>query len=326
MVCIRLVLLMNRAISWLAAIFFLGCLSLGFFAARQKADIALFNLRWDAAKKDEQKQINDLQHQLAAAKAAQVLAEKQMQAAKQAQIASSKSDDDASTDGGMKAGGRIIHISDILKDHPEFAALYAKQMRQGVDLTYGNFSTLNLAPNQLSKLKDLLTHRAMSGLDAYQLATAAGLVQGSPEWQAAMNSAAQDTEQQITGILGSDADAILRQLQVRTAIQNHVNTTYAADFTDAGVALSPEQASGLVQSIADANYAGKDPSTRPAGYNTPDPTTGLTPHDIRVINSATQVLNPAQTQVLTTDLIEAHKTAAIMKQYNSSGGPVMLVP
>jgi hypothetical protein len=141
-----------------------------------------------------------------------------------------------------------------------------------------------------------------------------------------MNSAAQDTEQQITAILGSNADATLAQLQARTAIQNQVNTTYAADFADAGVALSPEQASALIQAMADANYAGKDLSTRPAGYNTPDPTTGLTPHDNRIINSAAQALNPAQIQVLTSDQVDFHKMAAIMKQYNSGGAPAMFVP
>jgi hypothetical protein len=322
---------MNRAISWLATILFLGCLSLGYLAARQKIEITRVNLHWDAAKKDEQKEIADLQHRLAAAKAAQVLAEKQMQAALQAQAqamaasAQSKSDD-ASIDGSPKPGGTIIHIGDILKDHPEYAALYAKQMRRSVDRRYGDLSTLNLAPDQLSNLKDLLTQRAMSNIDAVQLATAAGLDRGSPDWQNAMNSAAQDTEQQITAILGSNADATLAQLQARTAIQNQVNTTYAADFADAGVALSPEQASALIQAMADANYAGKDLSTRPAGYNTPDPTTGLTPHDNRIINSATQALNPAQIQVLTSDQVDFHKMAAIMKQYNSGGGPVLFVP
>jgi hypothetical protein len=322
---------MNRAISWLAAIFFLGCLSLGYLAAWEKADITRFNLRWDAAKKDEQKQIIDLQRQLAAAKAAQVLAEKQMQAAQQAQVmaasAQSKSDDASTTDASTKTGGTIIHISDILKDHPEYAALYAKQMRRNVDRMYGSsLSTLNLAPDQLSKLKDLLAERAMSNIDAEQLATASGLERGSPDWQDAMKAAGQDTEQQITAMLGSNADATLMQLQARTAIQNQVNTSYAADFADAGAALSPEQASALIQAMADANYAGKDLSTRPAGYNTPDPTTGLSMHDDRIINAAAQALSPAQIQVLTSDQVDYHKMAAIMKQYNSSGGRVLFVP
>ena len=324
---------MNRAISWLASILFLGCLSLGYLAARQKIEITRVNLHWDAAKKDELKEITDLQRQIAAAKAAQVLAEKKMQAALQAQAqaqamaaSAQPKSDDASIDGSPKAGGAIIHIGDILKDHPEYAALYAKQMRRNVDRWYGDLSTLNLAPDQLSNLKDLLTQRAMSNIDAVQLATAAGLERGSPDWQNAMNSAAQDTEQQITAILGSNADATLAQLQARTAIQNQVNTTYAADFADAGVALSPEQASALIQAMADANYAGKDLSTRPAGYNTPDPTTGLTPHDNRIINSAAQALNPAQIQVLTSDQVDFHKMAAIMKQYNSGGAPAMFVP
>jgi hypothetical protein len=330
---------MNRALTWLSAILFLGCLSLGYLAARQRTEIAQakteitqVNLHWDAAKKEEQKQILDLQQQLATAKGAQGLAQKP--AGQQTQdlsaTAQSKSEDasaDGSANGSTSGGGTIIHIGDILKDHPEYAALYAKQVRRNVDLKYGNsLSTLNLAPDQISKLKDLLTERAMSSIDAQQLATAAGLERGSPEWQDAMKTAAQDTEQQITDILGSNADATLTQLQVRTAIQNQVNTTYSADFTDAGMPLSPAQSSGLIQAMADANYAGKDLSTRPAGYNTPDPTTGLSPHDKRIIDAAATVLTPAQIQVLTNDQVDYHKIATVMKQYNPHGGPVMFVP
>lgn len=109
-------------------------------------------------------------------------------------------------------------------------------------------------------------------------------------------------------------------------MQNQVNVTYAPDFADAGVPLTPAQASGLVQAMADANYAGKDSSTRLPGYNTPDPTTGLTPHDNRIINAAALVLNPAQVQILKTDQIQNRQIAATMKQYNKSGGPAMFAP
>ncbi|HTB80279.1 MAG TPA: hypothetical protein VK717_05275 [Opitutaceae bacterium] len=308
---------------------------LGYFVAHQKteitqakADVTQVHLQWSVAEKDEQKRILELQHQLTAAREAEILAEKQIAQQKQdmAALAPSKGEG-ANETGSANGGGTIIHIGDILKDHPEYAALYAKQMRRNVDRMYGTgLDTLNLAPDQLSKLKDLLTERQMSNIDAQQLATAAGLERGSPAWQDAMKQAAQDTEQQITTILGSNADATLTQLQARTGMQNQVNGSYASDFADAGVPLTPAQASGLVQAMADANYAGKDTSTRPAGYNTPDPTTGLTPHDNRIINSAALVLSPAQVQILKTDQIENRQIAAIMKQYNKSGGPVMFVP
>jgi hypothetical protein len=38
------------------------------------------------------------------------------------------------------------------------------------------------------------------------------------------------------------------------------------------------------------------------------------------------VLSRAQIQILKTDQIESRQIAAIMKQYNKSGGPVMFVP
>jgi hypothetical protein len=167
----------------------------------------------------------------------------------------------------------------------------------------------------------------MGNIDAQRAAEAAGLSQGSPEWQAAMTQASQDVEGQIQALLGSNADAMLQQLQTRMAIQNNVQYNYSPDFSDAGQPLTPEQASGLINAMADANYSGKDTSTRPANYNIPDPATGLSPHDDRIINSATQVLTPSQIQLLTADQIQNEQIAAIMKQYNNSGGGrVIFVP
>lgn len=333
---------MKRAIYWLAAVLSLGCMVLGYLFVHQKAEItgaaaqiteakkeiaqakteaARADSRRQAAEKAAQKQIFDLQQQLATVKTAEALAEKQV-AAEQARASSASAQGENANTGGAT----VVHLSDILKDHPEYAALYAKQMRRNIDRMYGDtLNTLNLPPQQLSQLKDLLAERQMSDMDARRLASAAGLAQGSPAWQEAMKQASQDVDQQINAILGSSGNATLTQLQVRSGIQNQITYTYGPDFADAGVPLNAQQSSGLVRAMADANYAGKDLSTRPKGYNEVDPATGLTPHDNQILNSAAQILNPAQVQILRTDQIENHRISSILKQY-SKNGPVMFAP
>jgi hypothetical protein len=313
---------MQRAIPWLAVILFVGCLSLATFGLREKAEIARTAVARKAAENEAQMRIADLQNQVDALKAAQVQGDKQV-----SQVTLGAPAADKAPGEHADAGTRIVHISDIVKDHPEYAALYAKQIRLNIDRMYGNgLNSLNLTPDQLSQLKNLLVERQMGNTDAQQAAEAAGLVQGSPAWQAAMTQASQEVSGQIQALLGANADATLAQLQARMNIQNQVQNNYVPDFSDAGQPLSPEQASGLIQAMADANYAGKDTSTRPANYNIADPTTGLSLHDDRIISGATQVLSPAQLQLLTTDQMENEQISAIMKQYSSGGGHVMFVP
>ncbi len=200
-------------------------------------------------------------------------------------------------------------------------------MRRNVERMYGDtLATLNLPADQLAKLKGLLAEKQMSSIDAIQAAEAAGIERGTPEWQDAIKQAAQDTEQQISAIMGPNADNTLAQLQMKVSFQNQVQNNYAADFANAGAPLSPDQSHALVQALSDANYAGKDTTNRPANYNEVDPTTGLTPHDSRIVEAAAQSLSPAQIQVLKTDQMENAQLSALMRQYNKGNGPVMFVP
>ncbi|HTQ32392.1 MAG TPA: hypothetical protein VMI53_14365 [Opitutaceae bacterium] len=328
---------MKRAIYWLAAVLFLACLTLAYLVAHQKIEIVRVTkeaalagmelaqaktevtqeaLHRQAAEKEAQKQILILQQQLAAAKAAEVRAEKQLALA-------------ASPGGDTKAdGATVIHLSDIMKDHPEYAALYAKETRRGIDRMYGDtLNALNLSSQQLSQLKDLLAERQMSDSDAQGLTSAAGLKPGSSAWQEAMKQASQDLDQQIDALLEKGGNVTLEQLQTQAMIKNKINYTYAPDFAEAGVSLNPEQSRNLTQAIAAADYSVKNPSPPPKGYYDVDPTTKLSPRDNRLLESVAGVLSPAQIQILKTDRIAENQSSAIMKQYYAKGnGTVMIVP
>lgn len=314
---------MKSALPWLAAILFLGCLVLGYLVLQEKTVITQVTLRFEAAEKEAQSRNSELQHQLAIAKAAEASADKPVAKAAADLAVPTPPQGGSSANGGPK----IIHISDIMNDHPEYVALYIKQMRRNVDRAYGDsLNVLNLAPAQLSQLKNLVAERQMSNLDAQGAAEAAGLERNSPAWQEAMKRAAQETEQQITALLGDNANATLEVLQARGGFQAQVELNYKSDFVDAGVPLTPEQSNALVQALSDANYTGKDLSTRPPGYNDSDPTTGLTPHENRILDSVSRALSPAQLEIVKNDLVENRRTTGIMHEYTNSGGPVMIVP
>jgi hypothetical protein len=313
---------MKRAIPWLAAIFFVGCLALGVFCFRERTELTKATLTQSASEKEAQSRIAELQGEVGALKSAKAKDDEQIAKLTQDPVSLQKSQG-----GGDNGGAVVVHISDIIRDHPEYMPLYEKQMRRNIDRMYGNgLNTLNLPPDQLAQLKNLLVERQMGEMDAQQAAQSQGLTPGSPAWQTAMQQASQDVGNQIASILGPNSTNLLAQLQMRSAIQNQVQNSYAPDFADAGMPLTPDQTNGLIQAMADANYAGKDTSTRPANYNVADPTTDLSPHDDRIINNATPVLSPTQVQLLTTDQAENEQLNAIRKAYSAGGKPVIFVP
>ena len=315
---------MKTILNWLTVILFLGCLALGYLLFQQNTRIVAITVREATAGKEARDRIVELQSQLDTAKAAVVAATKAAARPATAPEGAPRAATAASPSGSAP---KIVHLTDIMKDHPEYVALYAKQARRNIDRMYGDgLNTLNLAPAQLLQLKNLLAERQMNNIDAQGAAEAAGLERGTPAWQDAMKAAAQDTEQQIGAILGPNATSTLDILQARGSFQAQVETNYKSDFVDAGVPLSSDQSNAVIQALSDANYTGRDLSTRPAGYNDPDPATGLTPHESRILEAVSHVLNPAQLQIARTDLVENRLNTTIMHEYTNGNAPVMIVP
>src|SRR5580698_1896222 len=122
---------MRRAIPWLAAVFFVGCLALGTFVREQKMEIARTDLARKAAESDAKTRIAALESQVGALEAAKVQEDKQVALLTQGTSAPESPQSDR-----PDPGTKIVHISDIIKDHPEYAALYERQMRRNVDREY----------------------------------------------------------------------------------------------------------------------------------------------------------------------------------------------
>jgi RNA polymerase sigma factor (sigma-70 family) len=216
-----------------------------------------------------------------------------------------------------------VQISDIIKDHPEFAKLYREATRRQLTRIYGDgLNSLNLPPRQLDRLKGLLTERQMNIVDAEQAANLAGLSNASPEWQRAVNQASLIDDQEIKEILGPNADATLADMmsnvgkaRVLPSVQSQVYQI-ASDFVDGGVPLTTDQSAGLAQALLNnAYWPGRDLSDRPVDYNDTDPTTGLSPHDVSILTSAAQVLTPDQLSDLRSYEIQTEQILAIQHQY-----------
>jgi len=309
---------MRRPYLSLAAILFLGWLGLGYLLVRERAELASIARRRSALEEEQARQIAEVRRQLGASQEARTKAGKAIDLLKGG-TAKAAGDDD---------GLLRIHISDIVRDHPEYAAIQAANSRRGVISRYGpGLAALNLPADQLAKLKSLLVERTQGEQDAQQAATAAGIKPGSPDWRVAVQDADNAVDDAITALTGRKGASLVNWLQAQGTIQNQVSTQFGPDFADAGVALTPEQSATLQQAMSTANYSGKSTSDRPANYNEIDPASGMSPHDQRILASASAGLNPSQLEILKTDLMQAHQRAAIQQQYTGGdGGPVRFAP
>jgi hypothetical protein len=220
---------------------------------------------------------------------------------------------------------QMIHIADIIKDHPEYATLHDKDVRRQIIRQYGaSLLALNLPADQLAKAKNLLVERAMSMTDAVEVAQANGLAQGSPEWRAAIEQAMSGVTQELNSLLQSDANTSLSEFELVSSTRVSTGNNLVPDFIDAGLPLTDAQAQVVAQASADASFRSPNAQHAP-DYNTPDPTTGITPKQNQMINQVAPVLTPAQLDIYKTALFEMMQREALENQYRGNG-PSVIVP
>jgi hypothetical protein len=311
----------ERLYPCLAAISFLGLLALGYLAFRQRAEIVHIDLDLGTADHASHQRIADLQQQLAAAKEAETQAEK---AVAQATAASARP-----SAGNGDGNVRTIRLSEIAKDHPEYAALIARETRRNILREYGDaLADLNLPPEQVAKMKDLLVERELSINDAQQAAEAAGLQRGTAAWRAAMQQVTDSVAQEMTAVLGTDSRPIVDKLQNESGNLSQIQYTYAPDFADAGLPLNPDQSRALAEAMAAARNPGGATPAQMRSFNQADPDTGLSPYDNQLLSAAAQILSPAQLQVLKTEQLQNNQQSAIFRTYmtGASGGLRIISP
>lgn len=301
---------MRKPPSWFTPILGVAFIALVVLFIRQR--LQLIQLRADnqaisAADRQQKRDIARLSRQIAV----------QADDATGRNRAAQRTIDGAGRNGASHAG--VISYSNIAKEHPEFAAIRDRETRRMILRQYGDaFAALNLPPDKLAQLKNLLVERQMSSEDAQEAARAAGLQPGTPAFAQAVAEAYNDMQQSIVALIGQDGQNALQQAQLAATIKNfQIANTYAPDFLDAGVALTSDQAQGLAQVLASTTNT--PPGLTPGGYHQPDPQTWLSQADQDTLTRASQVLSPAQLNVLKTDLAEQNQRNAIMRTYFQRG-------
>jgi len=256
---------------------------------------------------DAQQQNVQLNHQLAEAKTSRDQAVKQ--------VAELKSRNEQSQAQAPNRNVQTVHLSDIIKDHPEYAELHTKDIRHRIIYQYGaSLLALNLQADQLAKVKDLLVERQQSATDAMEAAQANGIAQGSREWRAAVNEATADTTQALDSLLQTSANTSLAEFELVNNTRTSSGINIGAEITDAGLPLTDAQTLAIAKASADASFRSPN-AQHPPNYNTPDPTTGLTPKQTQMINQVAPALSPAQLEVYKTALLQMMQRQAIEDQY-----------
>lgn len=259
---------------------------------------------------DAHQQVSQLNRQLVEAKAAGDKAKELM-----AQLSQQKSPTPPSQSANSNRNVQVTQLSDIIKDHPEYAELHAKDVRHRIIFQYGaSLAALNLPPDQLAKVKSLLVERQLSATDAMEAARANGLVQGSPEWRTAVQQATAGTVQELDSILQTSANTSLSEFELVNNTRQSSGINLGTEMTDAGLPLTDVQALAIAKASADASFRSPN-AQHPPDYNTPDPTTGLTPKQTQMINQVAPALSPAQLSLYKTALLEMMQRQTIENQY-----------
>jgi RNA polymerase sigma factor (sigma-70 family) len=215
------------------------------------------------------------------------------------------------------SGVKVIHLKDIIREHPEYAALWRKENRREVIREYSRaIAALNLSPGKADQLKELLIERDMSKNDAEMALADAGLLSGTEEAGKAVSAATKDSDQAIVSLIGNESNERLEALKGTSNYGSQTDIDdIALDMVDAGQALSADQSLALAQFQHDAGNSARNPDAASPGYREVDPTTWQSPLDQQFFANAATILTPAQLQILKASRSENNQRHAIMKQY-----------
>jgi hypothetical protein len=210
-------------------------------------------------------------------------------------------------------------MKDLLRDHPEMAALQRKELRRSVIREYSSaIAALNLSPDQAAQLKKLLIEKAMSSADAMEAATQAGLLPNASETNRAISQATKDLDQSINSLIGNEANEKLEALKSTTFHSGNEIEPVALDMEDAGVALSADQSQALALLLHDLSDPMKNTDASAPGFKEADPSTWQSHMDQQFYAKAAGILTASQLQILESSRSDDNQRNAILNQYKAS--------
>src|SRR6185312_3808883 len=303
--------------NWLILALAALCLGLGFGWWRDQ--LRLSALQAGAAAnaalaQQNQKEIVSLRKKVQAAESAEAARLKRAEENRQARAALESAQRSGSAKGTM-----VIRFSDIIKDHPEAAALRERQVRRSITILYGDaIASLRLPPDKAAALTKLLVEQQFSQQDAQDAAQAAGIRPDSREYGQAMTQALADKHQQMLDLIGETGVAALGQASQISGWKSTVQNTYGMDLAAAGVPLDPGQMASLAQIWGDSRQY---PGSTPPGVNSfqPDSATWLSPIDHVVLNRSAAILSGPQLEALKSSIAAGNQENALMQPYFKAG-------
>lgn len=201
-----------------------------------------------------------------------------------------------------------------LLDNPEAQRFLALQQRGVLDVRYGAlFRMLNLPPDQLEQLKDLLVEKRTATADVLAAARSQGLSnrENRDEIRGLIQSTQEEIDAGIRSLLG-EADYARYQFYEQTQPQRAVVSRLDHRLNYSGTPLTPQQGEQLVALFAAASGIRTDPARLPG------PAGGALMLSDQTLLQAAGVLTPGQMQALRELQLEQQAQAELSRLIRDS--------
>jgi len=167
-------------------------------------------------------------------------------------------------------------LNPFIQKDPGYAALHRLSLLREVRRYYGDLRNLNLPPDQLTRLNNLLVNKTTAPADARDAALQQGIKENTPEFYAAVNKVSADADNEIKSFLGPSGYQLLMADGTAAGEQLFMyDSPMERDLASAGIPLSGEQTGALMdtlQKIQSTPQAARDPAliARAAAVLTPE--------------------------------------------------------
>lgn len=308
---------MRRPVSMLLALLVLACAVLGYQYVQQKAEVTRLRGEVEAARAAGGQQVEKLRQELAKAQVSD--SQVQLQARAATPAPAHPVVPFTIPPAGPPAVQSARNPTDDMKKVPAMADLLRKQERRTLFSRYGEvFAAMNLPPDQLAKLKNLVLDQQEAPTDARDAALRAGIQDGTPEMAKAQAQAASQVAKEVQALLGADGYAQFQQLAQESTMKRIIEGQVGLDLADAGAPLSAEQLTTLSKIYAGVQDPQNNPEFVAMMRQPPDLQTGLTALDQAIIERAAPFLSAPQLKILRQSLVDQRQQQLLTRQMTTA--------
>jgi hypothetical protein len=180
---------------------------------------------------------------------------------------------------------------------PAYARILEKEQIRNVNRQFGAaLAQLNLPPEKLQKLRELLAARANAAKDARDVGQRQGLE--GDDLKAAVSAAVDEVNRELVDLIGQDHLTSLIQAQKANETATMLRDQVGPEFESTGVPLTSAQWEQLTNLYLESMKASSGSTHLSLNIEPVDPKTGLTPTYERMLAKASGFLSPNQIPVI----------------------------